>query len=64
MGPIVPVKAENIISGGDYRIVDGDTVHLGRTKIGLIGIDAPEKRQQCRTLDGHAWPAARSPPTR
>lgn len=56
MGPIIPVKAENIISGGDYRIVDGDTVHLGRTKIRLIGIDAPEKRQQCRTLDGQAWP--------
>ena len=50
------VRAESIISGVDYRIVDGDTVHIGANKIRLIGIDAPERKQHCQTRAGAAWP--------
>ncbi len=32
---------------GDVRVVDGDTLHLGGTRIRLHGIDAPEAGQTC-----------------
>ena len=48
--------AETIVSGIDYRIVDGDTVHIGPNKIRLIGIDAPERKQYCQTDTGASWP--------
>ena len=37
------------------RVVDGDTIHIGRDKIRLVGIDTPEIRQTCRTHDGTEW---------
>ena len=37
---------------GKPRIVDGDTIHIGNTKIRLHGIDAPEMKQTCRTSKG------------
>lgn len=40
---------------GPARVVDGDTLHIGETKIRLHGIDAPESRQECRR-DGATWP--------
>ena len=40
---------------GPARIVDGDTVHIGKTKIRFHGIDAPESKQAC-TADGKEWP--------
>ena len=40
---------------GNARIVDGDTIHIGKTKIRLHGIDAPESKQTC-TADGKVWP--------
>lgn len=58
-GHDLAARAENIISGDDYRIVDGDTIHLGQNKIRLIGIDAPERHQQCRTAKGKHWPCGR-----
>ena len=36
---------------GKPRIVDGDTIHIGGTKIRLHGIDAPESRQTCQKAD-------------
>ena len=36
---------------GKPRIVDGDTIHIGKTKIRFHGIDAPESKQKC-TADG------------
>ena len=56
LGLVSGTKAETIISGIDYRIVDGDTVHIGPNKIRLIGIDAPERKQNCRTNTGAPWP--------
>jgi endonuclease YncB( thermonuclease family) len=39
---------------GKPRIIDGDTIHIGKTKIRLHGIDAPEMRQTCIT-DSKRW---------
>lgn len=37
------------------RIVDGDTVQIGETKIRLHGIDAPETDQVCLDINGKVW---------
>ena len=34
--------------GGYLKIVDGDTIHIGKNKYRLHGIDAPETQQQCK----------------
>ena len=34
------------------RVIDGDTIWIGDTKIRLHGIDAPEMKQTCRTSKG------------
>ena len=33
--------------GSSLKIVDGDTIHIGKNKYRLHGIDAPETQQQC-----------------
>jgi endonuclease YncB( thermonuclease family) len=40
---------------GAARIVDGDTIWIGKTKIRLHGIDAPETRQECLGRDGGSY---------
>ena len=40
---------------GVPRIVDGDTIRLGETRIRLHGIDAPETDQRCNAADGGTW---------
>jgi endonuclease YncB( thermonuclease family) len=40
---------------GVPRIVDGDTVQIGQTKIRLNGIDAPETDQLCLDAKGERW---------
>ena len=42
--------AENIIEG-KAKIIDGDTIHIGKYKIRLHGIDAPEIKQTCKIED-------------
>jgi endonuclease YncB( thermonuclease family) len=37
---------------GKPRIVDGDTIEIGDTKVRLHGIDAPESKQTCKKADG------------
>lgn len=50
---VLPVRAETV-AGSQLRVVDGDTVALGRERIRLLGPDAPE-------IKGHAHcPAERS----
>lgn len=40
---------------GKVRVVDGDTIDVGDTRIRLHGIDAPERDQPCTTLTGQNW---------
>ena len=40
---------------GTVRVVDGDTLDVGGTRIRLHGIDAPERDQPCTTLSGQNW---------
>ena len=40
---------------GKPRIVDGDTIWIGPTKIRLHGIDAPESKQTCQKADGSVY---------
>jgi len=37
---------------GKPRVVDGDTIHIGKNKIRLHGIDALEMKETCRTSKG------------
>jgi endonuclease YncB( thermonuclease family) len=37
---------------GKPRVIDGDTIWIGPTKIRLHGIDAPESKQTCKKSDG------------
>ena len=39
---------------GKARIIDGDTIHIGKNKIRLYGIDAPEINQTC-TIKEKIW---------
>ena len=43
---------ENIY--GKPKIIDGDTIHIGKNKIRLHAIDAPETKQRC-TKNGIEW---------
>ena len=40
---------------GKPRVVDGDTIHIGKTKIRLHGIDAPEMKQECAGEGGSSF---------
>lgn len=39
---------------GSARVVDGDTLVIGDTRVRLFGIDAPEMGQEC-VVNGRAW---------
>lgn len=43
---------------GSARVVDGDTLEIGGTRVRLHGIDAPESKQRCRA-GGRTWPCGR-----
>ena len=49
--PSLPAHADVI---GLARVVDGDTIHIDKTKIRLYGIDAPEAKQTCKG-EGTEW---------
>ena len=51
---IAPLPALAEITG-KVRVIDGDTLDVGRTRIRLHGIDAPETDQPCTTLKGQNW---------
>ncbi len=36
-------------------VSDGDTIRSNRLRIRLFGIDAPERKQQCKKSDGSTW---------
>ena len=46
-------SAQEIVRG-QAKIIDGDTVHIGKNKIRLFGIDAPEIEQTCN-IEKQVW---------
>ena len=40
---------------GIARVIDGDTIHVGGTRVRLEGIDAPESNQTCKRVTGEDW---------
>ena len=44
---LFPYFFKSQIVYGDAKVIDGDTIHIGKNKIRLHGIDAPENNQQC-----------------
>lgn len=51
-----PASTEAGYITGKVRVVDGDTIHLGDTRIRLEGIDAPEMSQTCGSGMFGTWP--------
>jgi len=49
---LLPISVAMADITGKPRVVDGDTIHIGKTKIRLHGIDAPEMKQECYRVDG------------
>ena len=52
---LVPVIGWGQGFGGAARVVDGDTLDVGGTRVRLHGIDAPEIGQLCTRPDGVRW---------
>lgn len=48
----LPAAADEV--SGAARVIDGDTLAIGATKVRLLGIDAPESRQRCG-CSGAEW---------
>ena len=51
-GPLAPGESGEL--SGYVKVIDGDSVRLGRDEIRLVGIDAPEGRQTCER-GGETW---------
>ena len=49
---LLPISTAHADITGKPRVIDGDTIYIGDTKIRLHGIDAPEMKQTCRTSKG------------
>lgn len=47
-------------SPGGIRVIDGDSLVVAGREIRLLGIDAPERDQDCRDADGESWPCGRA----
>jgi endonuclease YncB( thermonuclease family) len=47
--------ALNETFAGVARVLDGDTIHVGDTRVRLEGIDAPETAQTCKRTNGEDW---------
>ena len=38
----------NLVFAKDLKVIDGDTIHIGKVKYRFHGIDAPEMSQICK----------------
>lgn len=47
------IQSQNLIKG-KAKVIDGDTIHIGKDKIRLHGIDAPEIKQTCK-MNNNYW---------
>jgi len=43
------------VLAGSPRVIDGDTIAIGETRVRLEGIDAPEAVQTCGLREGGTW---------
>jgi endonuclease YncB( thermonuclease family) len=50
-----PPRAPGEPVSGRARVIDGDSLEIGGTRIRLHGIDAPERGQDCRDADGQPY---------
>ena len=53
--PLLPANAQSLVPGtelhGNAQIWDGDSLRIGEHRIRLLGIDAPELDQICKTQE-------------
>lgn len=55
-GPLIAASLDGSAgTTGAATVVDGDTLHLGTTRVRLYGIDAPELAQRCKDQRGREW---------
>jgi endonuclease YncB( thermonuclease family) len=54
--PTEPPRPTGGLIAGRARVVDGDSLIVGTSRIRLYGIDAPEGRQHCRDAQGRSYP--------
>ena len=40
---------------GRAKVIDGDTIKIGKSRIRLHGIDAPESKQRCKDKKSNYW---------
>ena len=52
---LLPVTTMAQTFTGPVRVIDGDTLDVGGTRVRLHGIDAPEQGQTCTNADGVRW---------
>tara|TARA_B100001540_G_C15659759_1_gene574986 strand:+ start:306 stop:773 length:468 start_codon:yes stop_codon:yes gene_type:complete len=45
---LLVVLISTLSSANILKIIDGDTIHIGKIKYRLYGIDAPEIKQECK----------------
>lgn len=50
-----PPKPTGTAIDGRPRVIDGDSLVIGTSRIRLFGIDAPEGRQRCRDAQGRSY---------
>ena len=45
---LLAVLISSFSNANILKIIDGDTIHIGKIKYRLYGIDAPEIKQKCK----------------